>query len=166
MKLITYHYSYHQNHIIGQCDSCGEIVNGLAADVTVLKCRCGKTEFDKLPLHYLINNNPTMTLFLATHKASGKQFVGFTFDGSSSSYKSHMKQEMKNIMRRNTYPELAKDIKEYGLDSFKLEPLAFPQTTAQAAIQEKLHINMKNTMEPEGYNTCYVLEIINKPINS
>lgn len=99
-----------------------------------------------------------MVIFSAKHKLSKKEFIGGTMDGGKNDYNGPIEKELINIMRNNIVPDLSKDLKMYGLRAFDIKPLAFPGSLTTAMVQEKLHINSRKTMAPNGYNTCYVFE--------
>lgn len=164
IRLIGLDYAFGLNIVIGKCTTCYELRCGKLSQPLILSCTCGSTEFEKPPLYFLTNTTPTMIVFKFTNHNTDKSFVGTIITPEEKNPESKILPEIKYIRDFRTFKiskQLKKDLAD-DIENLEWEILSTPKTLLSAMIDEKLYISKYDTLHPNGYNTCSIIETLIK----
>jgi hypothetical protein len=172
MMLLGCEYRHGKNIIWAHCGSCHNYAQGMLDNKTILYCKCGKEELLKPVLYYLKSTTLRMIIYSLKHVDKNKEFIGViitnnTVEKPKTTIPPEVFQEIEYLKNFRTYKiggQLKKDLQKHPIDSgvWLIETLCVTTSHTQALIEEKLHIKARKTLEPAGYNTCFMLETLRK----
>lgn len=109
-----------------------------------------------------------MIIYKMTNHNTDKSFIGIVITPEKKKLAEKIAEEIKYIRdfrRFQIDPKLKKDLSE-DMENLDFEVLSTPKSLSAAMLDEKLYINMHNTMTPDGYNKVCMVETLIKKARS